>query len=247
MYPEAYLLARSGRGVVPVLLTTMWVALGCGGSTNDPDLPDVGAGTDNDVFPDTQAESIVFVPSSALTMVAGQPAELVVQVQPPGVHTVRFALLGKTDNAFLSQGVVETSADGVAKTTLNALSAASSFTVRAASSRVSGTLDVVTLEASQASLVIKPNYEGRRPVESWVASVHLNTTCSSLQGIPFPDGQLDSDGAETVRIAGIPAEVPMAVVVRAGQFAGGCRGVPSLRANSEADVEIGRASCRERV
>lgn len=30
----------------------------------------------------------------------------------------------------------------------------------------------------------------------------------------------------------------MAVVVRAGQFAGGCRGVPSLRANSEADVEV---------
>jgi hypothetical protein len=190
------------------------------------------------VFPDTNVDAVEFLPPGALTMVAGETATLEVHVTPPGVHTVRFALLGKTDDAFLNPSVVETSADGVARTSLTALSAATSFSVRAAASDVSSSLDVVTLEASEASLVITPNYAGSRSVEAWTASVHFNVSCSDLLGVPFPEGRLVSTGTPTVRIDGVPAEVPMAVVVRAGQFAGGCRGVTALRANSETPVTV---------
>lgn len=195
-------------------------------------------GVPGDIFPDTLASQIEFVPGGELTLVAGQMATLVVQVTPPGVHTVRFALLGQTENAFLSESVVETEPDGTARTSLTALTAASNFSVRAAAGRVSGMLDVVTLEASLASLVVTPNYGGNRPVDEWVASVHLNTSCSALQGIPFPDGRLVSTGEGSVQLDGITAEVPLAVVVRAGQFAGGCRGVTPLRANSLSPVEV---------
>jgi hypothetical protein len=171
-------------------------------------------------------------------MVAGQTDELTVQVSPPGEHTVRFALLGDTDSAFLSQSVVVTGPDGAGVTALTALAAASNFSVRAATSQVSAALEVLTLEASEASLLVTPNYGGSRPVAVWVASVHLNTSCAELEGVPFPDGQLEAMGPRAVRIARIPAEVPMAVVVRAGRFAGGCRGVPSLRAGSETPVAV---------
>jgi hypothetical protein len=211
---------------------------GCGGSGEADTLPTIGAGTPDEIFPDTLAAAVAFLPPDELTLFAGQNAELVVQVTPPGVHTVRFALLGQTEEAFLDPSVVATGADGTASTRLTALAAGSSFTVRAAAGRASSVLDVITLEASLASLNVTANYAGSRPVEEWVASVHLDTSCSALQGIPYPDGRLVSTGTGRVHIEGITAEVPVAVVVRAGQFAGGCRNVTPLRANSLSSIEV---------
>jgi hypothetical protein len=230
-----------GRPLVPLLLGVVWAALGCGVSTQDNGLGPPSADAGVDLFPNTGATSIEFRPAGELTMVAGETATIAVQVLPVGRHTVRFALVDQADgadDAFLNPGVVETNDDGTTETQLTALTAASRFGVRAAAARVSSTLQVVTLGASQASLVITPNYPGKRPVEAWTASVHFNVACSTLQGVPFPDGRLLSTGTPTVRIDGVPAEVPMAVVVRAGEFAGGCRGVTPLRANTETPVSV---------
>lgn len=134
--------------------------------------------------------------------------------------------------------MVETDPDGRAQTSLTALMAASNFSVRAAAGRASSTLDVVTLEASLASVMVTPNYGGNRPVDEWAASVHLDTSCSALEGIPFPDGRLLSTGESSVQINGITAEVPLAVVIRAGQFAGGCRSLTPLRANSLSPIQV---------
>jgi hypothetical protein len=62
-------------------------------------------------------------------------------------------------------------------------------------------------------------------------SVHVDQTCDNLQGVPFPDGLRLTTSESPVRIVGVPPEVPLALVVRAEQFAGGCRVVPALRAN----------------
>lgn len=217
----------------------MWAVLGCGGSQAEGDAaPPVTSDMPQSIFPDTLASAVEFQPPGALMLFAGQASQIVVQVTPPGRHTVRFALLGKTEDAFLDPSIVETDVDGRAETRLTALSAASSFTVRAAAGRASGTLSVVTLEASLASLDVTPNYGGSRPVSEWVASVHLDTSCSALQGVPFPDGQLVSRGPAPVHIERITAELPLAVVVRAGQYAGGCRSLTPLQANSLSPVTI---------
>jgi hypothetical protein len=223
---------------VPLLLA-LWAGGGCGASRGEaldsgPDSP----GGIIDIFPDTQASSIEFVPAGELTLIAGNSADLVVQVLPAGVHTVRFALLGKTDDAFVSPSVRETGPDGRAQASLTALGAGAEFTVRAAAGRVTGTLEVITQQANRGSLIVKPNYAGKRPVVEWVASVHYDTTCSALTGVPFPDGTLATTAPERVRIDGVTADVPLAVVVRAGQFAGGCRGFTTLRANAIETVEI---------
>jgi hypothetical protein len=238
MTGEAYLLAGAGRKIVPLLSTLMWAAFGCGATTTGDSLEPIGAGGSDAVFPDTLATAVEFQPADELMLIAGRRTELVVQVTPPGLHTVRFALLGRTENAFLDESVVMTTPDGRATTRLTALAAGSNFTVRAAAGRASGSRAVITFEASIASLDVTPNYGGIRPIDEWVASVHLDTTCSALPGIPYPDGLLQSTGTSTVRINGITAEVPVAVVVRAKQFAGGCRSVTPLRASSVSSVII---------
>jgi hypothetical protein len=190
------------------------------------------------VFPDTLVTAVEFERSDVVTLFAGQSVSLAVRVNPPGAHTVRFALIGQTGNAFLDPSVVETGPDGLAQTELTALTAGSSFSVRVAAGRATDTIEVITLEASLASIDVTPNYEGSRPIDEWVASVHVDTACSALTGVPYPDGRLTSRGASSVRIDGIPAEVPVAVVVRARQFAGGCRSLAPLRANSSSAVEV---------
>jgi hypothetical protein len=231
-------LTGAGRSFVPLLFTLMWATLGCGASSEGDALPAITAATPDDVFPDTLATAVEFQPPDGLMLFAGKSAQLSVQVSPPGVHTVRFALLGQTEGAFLDPSVVTTDVAGRATTLLTATAAGSSFTVRAAAGRATGMLGVTTLEASLASLDVAANYGGSRRIEEWVASVHLDTTCSALQGVPYPDGRLVSTGTGRVHIEGITAEVPVAVVVRAGQFAGGCRSLSPLRANSLSPVEV---------
>jgi hypothetical protein len=154
------------------------------------------------------------------------------------VHTVRFALLGDTDDAFVSPSVKDTDADGRVEASLTALGAAATFTVRAAAGRVSSTLEVITQEASRATLLVNPQYPGSRSVSQWSASVHYDTSCATLTGVPFPDGQRLSTGDALVRIEGVTAEVPLAVVVRAGQYVGGCKVLPPLRANAVETVDV---------
>jgi hypothetical protein len=212
--------------------------LGCGAASDADDPPPISAGMPDDIFPDTHATSLEFEPPGELMLLAGKSASLVVRVTPPGEHTVRFALLGETEDAFLDPSVVTTDPDGSATTQLTALAAGSRFTVRAAAGRASGALGVITLEASLASLDVTPNYGGNRPIDEWVASVHFDTACSALQGVPYPDGRLVSTGAGTIHIDRITAEVPIAVVVRGKQFAGGCRTLTPLLANSVSAVEV---------
>lgn len=234
------LLARCrAKTLVPVLLGALWACGGCGASSNDAlDVPGPDLGVAEDIFPDTLATSIEFVPAGELTLTAGETTNLVVQVLPAGVHTVRFALLGDTDDAFVSPSVMQTDANGRAEASLTAPGAGAQFSVRAAAGRVMGTLAVLTQEASRGTLIVKPNYPGKRPVAEWVASVHYDTTCSSLTGVPFPDGRLVTRASGRVRIDDVMADVPLAVVVRAGQFAGGCRVFTALRANTEETVEV---------
>jgi hypothetical protein len=236
--PRDFLTRGRPNPLVSLLPAAMWALLGCGGSSESFDSTPISADVPDDVFPDTQVEAVEFVPGGELTLFAGQTARLAVQVLPAGVHTVRFALIGNTEDAFLSPSVKVTGEDGRAEASLTALGVGANFTVRAAAGRISGTLDVVTLEASRATLVVGPKYGGQRPVEEWVASVHYDTTCSSLAGVPFPDGRLVTTAPGPVRIENVTAEVPLAVVVRAGQFAGGCRALTALRANAEESVEV---------
>jgi hypothetical protein len=211
---------------------------GCSGAvTPDDDLPDGTPGTPDEL--DSGATAIDFELGGELILRAGQTSSLRVSVQPPGQHTVRFALLGARSDAFLVNDVLETDSTGKAEASLTALAASSTFAVRAATGKVDAMLRVVTLEASEANLIITPRYGGRRATPAWTASVHVDQTCASLQGIPFADGSiLQTASGESVRLDAIPADVPLAAVIRAEQYVGGCRSIPSLRASTDTFIDI---------
>jgi hypothetical protein len=234
-----------GRKEPPFLaLALLCVCMSGGGMSGcssavpeDDDLPDGTAGTPD--AEDSGATSIEFELGGELILRAGQTASLRVLVQPPGQYTVRFALLGARSDAFLVEDVLETDGEGKAEASLTALAASASFAVRAASGKVDKMLRVVTLEASEGNLIITPRYSGRRATPAWTASVHVNQTCASLQGIPFPDGSIEQTASgESVRLDAIPADVPLAAVIRAEQYVGGCRSIPALRASTDTFIDI---------
>lgn len=196
---------------------------------------------DDGLFSDSDATAIAFEGGTEMELVPGETQRLRVQVQPPERHSVRFALIGDAPpGAFLSENRVETGDDGVAETRLTVLSAAPPFEVRAAAGQVETTLTVVSQSVDSATLLVTPRYEGSpRAPGVWSASVHLDQTCAGLQGIPYPDGMLEVETASLpVRLERVPVDRPLAVVIRGERFAGGCRAVPSLLANSETQIEI---------
>lgn len=222
------------------LLALMSVVCGCSEAASSvEDFPPGSSGMLNDIFEDSGASSLEFLSGAQLTLVAGQTEELSVRVSPAGRHQVRFALLGDVQDAYLSADLVDTDEEGVARTRLTALAASAEFTVRAAAGRVDGSLLVSTQEANDATLIITASYPGSRATESWAASIHVNQTCSGLQGVPYPDGSVfTSSSTNIVTLRPVPADVPLAAVVRAGYFAGGCRSIPPLRANTETSFVI---------
>jgi hypothetical protein len=198
-----------------------------------------------DPFEDLTAMSIEFLEPGTITLVAGTPREVRVQVLPAleaGAHTVRFALIRQAEYAFLSADLVPTDADGIARTTLTALSASSDFTLFAGVGRLPPeVLTVSTTEANLGTLILNPLYRrlGPRVVQRWVASVHVGQTCANLLGPPFPDGEEVTIGSgDSVQIDDVPAGTPLAAVIRAERFAGGCRSIGALKAGANTIAEI---------
>ncbi len=227
--------ALSLLAALPVLAALPLLALvvpGCSGTVEpEPPLPRPPPVMPSNPYEDT-ATSIEFLDTGDVTLVAGTPREIRVRVQPPGEHIVRFALL-RTEEAFLSSDVVTTDAEGIATTTLTALSASPGFSLLTMVGRLQQALRVVALEANIGSLLLQGDYQGIRTVPRWYASVHLNRTCAELMGPPFPDGvSLASSGSSAVQINRVPAGGPLAAVIRAERFAFGCTNIANLRAGS---------------
>jgi hypothetical protein len=215
----------------------------CNGQTAEPPPP-VTITPEIDPFVDPTAMAIDFLHGQAttteLTVVTGTTEEIAARVQPPGEHLVRFALVGQARDAFLSDDLVRTDADGIAKTKLTVLSASPGFEVRAAVGDLNQALPVVTLDANIGTLILEVIYPGHRPIPGWVASVHVGSTCADLTDPAFSaDGEHVTPGAGgTVQIDNVPANRPLAAVIRAGHFAGGCRNIGALKAGANTITEI---------
>jgi hypothetical protein len=216
--------------------------MACNAQTAEPPPPPPTT-PDVDPFADPNAMAIDFLHGQAtttlLSIVTGTTEEIAARVQPPGVHLVRFALVGQA-NAFLNDDLVQTDADGIAKTKLTVLSASSNFEIHAAVGDIYQSLPVVTLDANIGTLILEVIYPGHRTIPGWLASVHVGSTCADLTDPPFSaDGdQLTPGAGKTVQIDNVPANKPLAAVIRAGHFAGGCRNIGALKANANTIAEI---------
>lgn len=169
-----------------------------------------------------------------------QALSLTVRADPPGPFKVRFTL--PTDDAsapldaVLDGSVSTTDANGEARVLLTAPSTGTSFVVRASIGDLATIRELLVVDTGSTSVLVKPAYSGRRPIESWVASARPNETCASATGLVPSDGTVTAPAVgrdEEPLIRDVPAGVPLAIVLRSGHFVSGCASVEMLPAGLE--------------
>lgn len=204
------------------------------GSAGSPSMMgEAGAGA-----PDGSATpaAIAFDPHDTLTLDPKEAHELVVQTTPPGSFVVNFALIGSgVADAALDASSVTTDENGVARVTLTAPSAPTTFNVRASvTDSTQARLAVSVSARNYTTLTVLPSYSGKRPISEWTATAAAGVTCASLTGTPPPDGDLAVTAAfgKALAIPQVPVGIALAVTLRAGHYVGGCKDQPAL---SEAD------------
>lgn len=189
------------------------------------------------------ATSLMFVEDDTLLLEPGYLGEVSVRVQPPGFHSVSFALVANpSDSAFdgfLDAATVVTDETGLAHNVVQAPTSSAVFLVRASvGDTLVATRTVSVSTEGFATLVATPAYSGVRSIGSWQAVASLNKTCSDLDDI-WNDGALEAEGNENaVTLSGVPVGSEVALVVRAGQYVGGCVSISELDAGEVRELEV---------
>ena len=214
------------------------VALGCGSSSAaasplDAGLPDTAHGD--------SAEAVAFDTPATITFLPGEARAIAVAVQPPGIHALRFALLGESLDGSLDTDTMQTNADGRTSVVLTAPRSATTFRLHATAD--DGPEDEIAVSVSSdgfASVVVKPIYEGNRKTPIWTASATVRSACASLPGNPSVDGPIAAaspDGSKLL-LDGLPVGPTIALALRAGLSVAGCKDMKDLAAGEVRTVEV---------
>lgn len=224
-----------------VLLGSLLLA-GCSASEVDGTGESTGGsgGSGGTQFVDA---TIAFEGPSSIDVAPGEVRELTVLTSPPSEYEMYFALLDAPGDTSLDASHLFSDVDGRAAVKLRAPSAPSSFTVRASIKYgPSADLAVSVTKQGVGNVEVVPVYEGKRPVETWVASVVAGTTCSALAGkLPGePEGALvaASPAGESPVIQSVPVGPKLAVAVRAGHYAWGCGDTNGIAAGTTTKVKV---------
>jgi hypothetical protein len=178
------------------------------------------------------------VPASLAFEGLGDPATLRVPpndsytvrvvAQPPGVYPIRFGLLGDTGGASLDRSEAETDADGVAEVVLTSPETVVAFSLRASVGTQVEAKAVIVVAESFATLQLRPNYAGKRPIVYWVGSARIGTTCDGLPIDPL-DGDLvdqalpkDQGEPDLPTLTSVPTGTQLVVTLRAARYIQGC-------------------------
>lgn len=214
------------------------IAFGCGESST-PSPADAGADHEESPPPGT-ATSVRFAPDDTLTLAPGEPHQLEVIVEPPGEHRVRFSLLGQSLDASLEADLRTTDPDGRTGTRLIAPHSATTFLVRAvADDGPTAEIAVSVSSSGFGSILVVPEYAGKRTTETWVVTAAALSTCAEKEGIPPSDGPLWAQGdAPPIALDDVPAGTPLAITARSGNAVGGCADVAKLASGTKQTVKV---------
>jgi hypothetical protein len=204
---------------------------------------DSGAGADSVFDGDTAPtpDALVFEPGDTLLLAPAQKVSLVVRASPAGQYQVRFALVEDAKDASLGSSDAWTDRDGSASVELIAPSSASVFKVRASvGTNVKKERRVSVSKDGYATLHLKPVYGGLRRIGGWVASVHPDADCSSLEGMPYADGSLVTTvgSNDTAVLNDVPIGQQFAATLRSAQLAGGCIETGKLSAGTVKELDV---------
>ena len=205
------------------------VVTSCGMETS-ADLPNGSGGSGGAPPPEL---ALTFDVPAPLMLSSRESRVVGVFVDPPGDHWVRFALLGDgtgtPGDASLDATERRTDLTGRAEISLTAPSAPATFLLRASIGSISSSLPVAVDASGVTAVTVVPIYSDQREISTWTASVHVDKTCANVEGTPPQDGPHSATAkfGESPRVQGVPAGVPLAVTLRADQFAGGCTNLPA--------------------
>jgi len=192
---------------------------------------------------ETNATSVTFVPAETLLLEPGAIGEVVVQVEPPGFHTVSFSLVANPSDThfdgFLDAASVMTDEYGIARNEVRAPTASAVFSVRASVDDTLFSMRTISVSTEGfATLVATPEYAGVREFDSWTAVASLGTTCSELESL-WTGGALEARGnGEQATLPGVPVGADVALVLKAGEYIGGCATVSGLTAGEQRELRI---------
>lgn len=187
--------------------------------------------------------TIAFEGPSSLEAAPAEVRELSIVTYPPAPYDIYFTLIDAPSDASLDASYHLSDADGRASVKLHAPGMPATFTVRAAiKDGPSAELSVSVTKTGTGSVRVIPEYDGDRPVESWVASIVSGTTCDDLGDVlpGEPQGALVAiapDGDSPV-IQSVPVGPKLAVTVRAGHYAWGCIDSAGIPAGTTTKVKV---------
>jgi hypothetical protein len=224
-----------------IISCALAVLAACNGAGDAAPAPPSPAGPSDAAAPDALAATVVFVPDAMITLAPGEVRDLSVQVQPAGVHRVRFSLTGESLDASLDADVRDTDPSGNASVRLVAPRSASVFRVRATADEGPFAEAVVSVSGDGfASVLVTPDYAGVRAPTLWTASAMVRSRCADVKGIPPSDGPIvaSSPPPAPVRLDALPVGPSIAVTLRWGQSVGGCADVARLENGESRPVAV---------
>ena len=208
----------------------------CGGTQSSADQESTHA------VPGVNA-TIAFTSAGPLLLAPGQLVALAVTTSPPARYEVSFRLLGDSLDASLSATSLVADSNGIARFELLAPNHAGTFAVRA-TIKDGSSADLLVSMSDQgfSTLHVMPQYEGGRPVASWVAHAAAGVTCEQLADtLPNdPEGALTSTAPaeEALFLTDAPVGPNLAVMARAGRYAWGCTDVADLTPGTVRSVSV---------
>lgn len=234
------------------------IAAGCGADVvNDSSEPHRGgSGGFGGSAANARLDMGITDPLSGQTVEFGDDAKL---VRPPNSVThfwiqtepdrlVRTTLLPNGDqtpgSAALDWTQAEAKASGRVTLRLTAPSTPTSFLLRVWVDGVPPKqVEITVAQLGNATLRVIPLYVGKRPIERWTASAVVDQDCAALRGSPPPDGAyaneaMDPPQLDAVTIANVPVGPPLAVLIRAGQYAWGCANLASAVEGQSNTVQV---------
>jgi hypothetical protein len=239
--PRFVPLVRVARAALaPAAALALFLAGACGGGDDD-----------DNVVANGPAPQIAFEAGpEGLQIGFGRVEPIVVRVTPPAEGVaVHFAMLGEVADAALNAGRAVTDAAGRAyveagaqaevgtrNVELHASSRDTSFVIEA---RLDGgeraELRVVVSSSKEpaGSIVARPAYTGKRPVDHWVVQARPNALCSELGGLSEPTPEsgwaegltVEGPKGEELTINNLAPGEPIALLAWGGPYARGCADV----------------------
>jgi hypothetical protein len=207
--------------------------------------PDAAADQDAEAIPDALSFERVgthYTKGGTLLLAPADKFSVTVHASPSQPnYRVRFALVENAKDASLNRSETPTSEDGDASVTLTAPSSESAFILRASvGTEVKADLRVSVSKDGYATLELKPIYAGVRPIAGWVASIHPDADCSSLQGVPYTDGSFVTKvgSNDTAVLEDVPIGKQFAATLRSAQLAGGCIDTGKLSAGTVTELNV---------